>query len=963
MGTRLSIIVGRDHELALIGAALESARAGRGGAIFLVGEGGIGKSRLAGAAGERGSAAGMRLLRGRGSTVGPTVPFRSLTEALLSLVRVGDAIDVAALGPYRPILARLIPDWGAPPREQDGTSLVILAEAVLRVTALAAGGHGCLVTMEDLHDADPETLAVVDYLIDNLAGQPTLFLGAIRSDGESAALGLARAAGRRGSATVLELDRLSRADLRRMAGSYLDLPEQQVPEPAVDLVWAGSNGNPFLVEELLDDIADSGSWLPNPAGDHDPELPPTFVRGVGRRVESLGRQARQVLSIAAVLGSRFPLAVVRAVSGLPYRDLLNHLHSEVAAPLVAPDDHTPDWYVFRHSLIMDALLELLDPAERAGLAQQVADAIELSYPDLPGEWCQVCAALRLDAGQLAAAGRLFAEAGRRALALGAAQSAVALLGQAEELLVPDPLARADALETQLYALAEAGLIDRALATVDVLDQVGARIDRRRRARLHARLAWVANLDGRTVDGLDQVHAARALLGPGAAPEDIAPLDVVSAYLSLDLPGPGQLAEAESLARSAAKVAEDVPLPVVACQAWQLLGALLRPRDPDQATACLERSRSIAVHHDLPIWEIHALVRLGLDDALRDAGTDRLEQARDKASRIGAVTAQYQAEVNIALQAILRGEFAAAETLIDQVLAATTRLRLLEITQFMLVLRAVLAGHRGRRTDMDRALAELRQWPGDHSQVTPRVHGLARTFCALMEEDRDLARRELSTALLAQGRNPTTIRLAGREGLNLLLLALAGELDWAEYRSVSAEPAAQLRWDRQFALFARAVLTGRDGDPAAAAAAVDEALLVGSPYSMSRHLGLRLVAEAALADGWGTPVEWLRAAEEYFHGLGVTAVAGACRALLRRTGYRVAQRRTGFADIPWRFRSVGITLREYEVLRLLVGRLGNREIAGAMHLSQRTVEKHVSSLIAKTGLPNRVELAKFAATTE
>src|SRR5882757_2754321 len=112
VGRRSSVIVGRDDELRALHAALDSARAGRGGAVFLVGESGIGKSRLASAAADLAFAADMRLLRGRGSVIGPMVPFRSLTEALLSLLRAGDPIDVAALGPYRPILAKLIPDWG-----------------------------------------------------------------------------------------------------------------------------------------------------------------------------------------------------------------------------------------------------------------------------------------------------------------------------------------------------------------------------------------------------------------------------------------------------------------------------------------------------------------------------------------------------------------------------------------------------------------------------------------------------------------------------------------------------------------------------------------------------------------------------------------------------------------------------------------------------------------------------------
>jgi hypothetical protein len=107
------------------------------------------------------------------------------------------------------------------------------------------------------------------------------------------------------------------------------------------------------------------------------------------------------------------------------------------------------------------VLTLLAPAERAQLAAQVADALETVYPGLPGEWCQTAAALRLEAGNTTVAGRLFAEAGRRASTQGAANSAVGLLDRAWDLLAHDEAAeRADTLEHLVYALAEAGLVER-----------------------------------------------------------------------------------------------------------------------------------------------------------------------------------------------------------------------------------------------------------------------------------------------------------------------------------------------------------------------------------------------------------------------------------------------------------------------------------------------------------------------
>lgn len=958
------IVVGRDRELRTVDMALASAGFGRGTAVFFVGESGIGKSRLAAAAADRGFAANMVLMRGRGSVIGPMVPFRSITEALLSLLRTDSEIDIAALGPYGPVLARLIPDWGTPAAEQDGGSLVILAEAVLRLTGLAGRGRGCLVSLDDLQDADAESLAVVEYLIDNIDQQPTLLVGTIRNK-PCPALDLARSAAQRGAGVLIELDRLSRDDLRKLAGACLDVPPEVVPEPAVDLLWAGSAGNPFLIEELLGGMVDGGLLLPDGEGwrmaDQRPaDVPATFARTVARRVEALGPQAQELLSVAAILGRRFPLGVVQQVTGLADREQLSLLHGDVAAQLVMPDDQLPDWYTFRHQLIREALLTLLTPAERAQLSREVTDAIDAVYPGLPGEWCQASATLRLDAGDPVGAGRLFAEAGRRALVQGAANSAVGLLDKAWELLVNDTVTeRANTLEHLLHALGEAGLVERALASVGILDQVGG-LDRRRRAQLHTRLAWAAAVAGRGADSLAQIDTARELLGPDASAEDTAPIDVVAAHLALDLPGQEQLHTAETLARRAATVADEVPLPVVACQAWQLLCAVVRSRAPDEATACLERARSIAVKHDLPIWEIHTLVRLGNDDALRDSSLDRLELARRQASLAGAVTARYQAEQSIAFYTILQGDFAGAEELIDETYPATTRLKLLDNTQYLLVLRSVLAAHRGRRTDMDEALTVFRSWDGDDQpQYTPRIYGLARTFCALLEENRPRAFEELDRAMSAEDATPTVLHLGGRYGLLLLLRALSDDLDWPAYHAATAAPASRLRWDRQFALFAKAVLAGRSGRGEDATAAVEEAMRVGAPYRMGKHLGLRLVCEAALADGWGNATDWLRTAEEHFHGADVPSVASACRALLRRSGVRVAQRRSGFEDIPAALRSAGLTVRECEVLRLLADRLGNREIADRLHLSPRTVEKHVSNLITKTGHPNRIALSEYA----
>jgi AAA ATPase domain/Bacterial regulatory proteins, luxR family len=961
--TRAPVLVGRDNELRNLGEALSSARDGHGGAVFVTGEGGIGKSRLVSAAADLAFAADMSLLRGRGSPIGPMVPFRSLTEAIMSVLRAGDQIDVAELGPYRAVLARLIPGWGTPAADEGG-SLVVLAEAVLRLAGLVGRSRGCLLILDDLQDADAETLAVVDYLASNLARQPIVLLGTVRTD-PGPALELARSAAQRHCGTLIELPRLSRYDVRQLAGACLGTDPCALPEQVMDHLWANSEGIPLLAEELLNDLLSRrqlvrGSQGWRVTGPLRATVPGTLARTMMGRLDRIGPQGRELLSVAAAVGRRFPLAVLQAATLVEHRDLLSHLHAEGISDIVAPDEETPDWYAFRHPLVAEALLSLLSPAERGRLARQAATAVDAVYPGLPGEWCQLSAALHLQAGDRSQAGRLFTEAGRRALAQGAANSAVTLLDKAVDLLTghEDAPARAAAFAALLHALTEAGMVERALRSAAELDRLNSVLSPGSRVQMHTSLAWAAAVAGRTSDGLAQLEAARKLLGPDAPGQDTAPVDVVAAHLALDMPGPDQVRIAEALARRAADAAGTAGLPAVACQAWQLLGALSRSRDPDEATTCLERALHVAVRHDLPIEEIHTLIRLGNDDALRDGSLGRLEQAQLAASRAGAVTSRYQADSSLALQAILRGDFAAAQALIDQVVAATTRLGLVETTRYALLLRAVLGAHRGRRRDMEAALTEMHGW-GSHAQLAPRIHGLAQAWCALLEEDRSRALQELSAALAAEENSPTVFQLTGRYGLHLLLCVLEGTAGQREYQSLTAAPVSRLRWDRQFALFASAVLAGRAGEAAGAAEAVTEALRVGAPYATGRHLGLRLVSEAALGDGWGTPAGWLRAAEEYFHTSDVPAVASACRALLRRAGVSVTQRRSGAGNIPPALRAAGVTVREQEVLLLLRKRLSNREIAARLHLSPRTVEKHVASLIVKTGQPDRIALGKLA----
>ncbi|MFI9328868.1 AAA family ATPase [Kitasatospora sp. NPDC052868] len=1005
MRTTSSITVGRAAELGLLGSALTAARQRSGRAVFLLGEAGIGKSRLAGECAFQAYGFGLPVLRGRGSSTGTVTPFRPLIEALSSRFRAAGPPTDPELDPYRPALARLVPEWrtaSAAAARAYPETVVELAEALLRLLAVLGREHGCVLLLEDLHDTDAETVAVLEYLVDNLDGLPVLLVATLRAE-PGPALDLVRAAERRRAAAVAELRPLPPEHVRAMAAACLESDVAEVPAAVLAQLAERGDGCPYLIEELLADMLASGALRRDGGRWEVTEglcagVPSTIVRSWGRRIDRLDPQVRELLLIAATLGSRFSVATVQLITGYEDRVLFSHLRSASEANVIVPDGAAPDRYAFRHTLTADAVTAALAPAERAAVARRAAQAIIRADPDLLDERRQLVGSLLLAGGDRAGAAVHFAEAGRRMLEAGASGSAVVLLERGHELA--GEAERAAVTEQLLSALAESGQLDRAFELVRTLPPLHPdRADRAAgrsapvdlRVQLHTRLAWVAVMAERVTEAVGQIAAARALLGEDPRPEQGAALAVVEGHLALlpdrgrggagapgdsggpgrsDSPGgpggsggsggPGRLAETERLARRAAEVAERAGLPVVACQAWQLLALLARERGFDAADACLERMLAVAEAHALPVWRVEALLRLGANAFMRTGDGSRLEQAREAAAGLGAIVLTQTLDGLLAMNAVLRGDFPTAREIVDRCLDATARLRNLAAHRYLLLTAATLAAHQGRSRAMESELARFRQAGGEESFLMPLRFGLCRAVGALLAEDRDRARAELAAGIAWEQEHPSVFYLAGRHGLHPLLEVAGGAWQRAEFEQACASPAAELAWNRQFLCFARAVLLGREGLPEEAARAVAEARATAAPFPLAHQLALRITAEAALADGWGDPVGWLRTTEEYFHAAGIPPVAGACRALLRRAGASVAQHRGGRDQIPAPLRAGGVTLREYEVFVLLAERPGNQQIARKLSISPRTVEKHMANLLSKTGRPDRAALCDLAA---
>jgi DNA-binding CsgD family transcriptional regulator len=540
---------------------------------------------------------------------------------------------------------------------------------------------------------------------------------------------------------------------------------------------------------------------------------------------------------------------------------------------------------------------------------------------------------------LARAVELFAQAGHRYLADGRPGRAADLLGRACRLLELDDFPATEAvryaelLDALLTALIQAGRLTHAQHLAERVDELDcAGLPAATMAGLRTRLAWAATDAGQHAPAAAQLATARSLLPP---PEQLADIDAIAARLALRAPG----ADPGALGARALDAAADRP--ETRCQALDVLG-----RQARRTGASLRRERfrellEVARRHQLGYWSLVAQWQLGIDEWLAEGATQRLAQVARTAAHRECAAIGCAATTLLALDAVLRGCYPAAEGLIRRCQADADALGLGGTLDSLAMIQTVLNGHQGNRERLRMSIAGFRQRGAADAHLAPLAFALGGAFCALLEEDRATALADLDRV---GGRDPLT----GQPGIRLLLRALAG-------RSVVRPTLVPTRWDRSFALFARAVQLGRSGHAERAAEVTGAALRAAAPYPLARQLGLRLIAEAAHRDGWGQPGDWLTEAEEYFHRTGVPAVAAAARSLLRQWGSPLPQRRDGAEDIPAAVRRQGVTVRECDVLRLLIARPGNRAIAARLHISPRTVEKHMASLLMKLGQPNREAL--------
>jgi DNA-binding NarL/FixJ family response regulator len=348
---RTPVVIGRGAERAELEAALAGVDAGRGAGsvVLVIGDAGIGKTRLV----EDFTARAEGLLSVTGGCVEATtdaLAYAPWTELLWWLRRSGADIVGDA---ERTQLARLLPDLGEPPSEAEGDGQILLFEAVVGALHRVASARHLAVVVEDVHWIDAASRDLLLYVARNIRRIPMLLIITSRPGGASPERRELFSQLQRLGATTIEVGALADDDA---AGVASLLTGADLDSPDVLTVVKRAQGNPLFVEELVAALdADS--------------LPTTIRLLMLSRFEALGADARTLVETAAIVGTRVPRALLFAA--------MTTSATAAASEAVEAGVLTSDGrgYAFAHDLLREAVLAELAPHERVVLHAAIAAAL------------------------------------------------------------------------------------------------------------------------------------------------------------------------------------------------------------------------------------------------------------------------------------------------------------------------------------------------------------------------------------------------------------------------------------------------------------------------------------------------------------------------------------------------------------------------------------------------------------
>jgi len=396
-GRGLTRFIGRDAELEQLRAALERARSGFGQVVAVVGEPGVGKSRLMFELTHSHRTEGWLMLESNAVSYGKAAPFLPVIELMKHYFGIDDRDDTRRVREkvtgklltldegLRPELSALLalldvpvddPAWkslGAE-RQRGGT-----LEAVRRVLLRESRTQPLLLVVEDLHWIDDDTRALLESLIGSLASHPVLLLVNYRPE-------YRHDWGGKTYYGQIRLDPLATAPAEALLKALLGSD----PELAslTSLLIARTEGNPFFLEESVRALAETGvlagergAYRLAKAG-QPVQIPATVQALLAARIDRLPPEDKSLLQSASVIGTTVPLPLLQAIAERPGDDLGARLAQLQSAEFIYETRLFPEAeYEFKHALTQEVAYAGLLHERRRALHAEVVAAIERLYPN------------------------------------------------------------------------------------------------------------------------------------------------------------------------------------------------------------------------------------------------------------------------------------------------------------------------------------------------------------------------------------------------------------------------------------------------------------------------------------------------------------------------------------------------------------------------------------------------------
>ena len=553
----LTRFVGRQPELAALHQALAQAAAGHGQVAALVGEAGVGKSRLAYEFVHAHPTQGWRVLESASVSYGKATPYFPVLDLLKRYCHLEEHDDArtvrakvtgqvltldAALQDTLPALLSLLevlpddsPFRTLDPSQRRQHTLQGLKRVLLRESQV----QPLLLVFEDLHWIDAETQALLDSLVESLPTAQLLLLVNYRPEYQ-------HIWGSKTYYTQLRLDPLPPASADEFLQALLGDDPSLVP--LKQLLIARTEGNPFFLEESVRTLVETGVLVGAPGAYRltqalpTIQVPATVQAVLAARIDRLPPEEKQLLQTAAVIGTEVPLPLLQAIADLPEVTLHRGLAHLQAAEFLYETRLFPALeYTFKHALTHEVAYNSLLLERRRVLHGRIVEALEALAPERVAEQVERLAHHALRGEVWDKAVTYCQQAGARAHDRAAFREAVAAFEQALQalarLLEPDDT-RVLAIDLRLAmnrALLALGEHRRRLALLGEAEALARALDDR--ARLGGVLAGMAVVlrqtgdhDGAMAVG-QQALALAAALGDSALQEH-ASLTLGQAYYAI-----------------------------------------------------------------------------------------------------------------------------------------------------------------------------------------------------------------------------------------------------------------------------------------------------------------------------------------------------------------------------------------------------------------------------------------------